>query len=282
MAYYSVGEAFGIDKAILRYAHGNFHTVHVTVPRTKLSLNSEYKRAVPAGLFVAEETPTQYRFLPRAVVTDAASTASNTFKVDLFYLFVPGDKVQILEPNTVLNITSVSPGQTATVSIFGRGATATANTSDPVAFASVVADAVNHAPYVNDFLEARAAGSQVYLISKNNQILDVTYSGTATATLTKPRTTVESTPIGTVANVSQDGTIKLEANALMNVPANVRIGVPVQKVLGLDIHARDFVTAPVRNIALLTESTAVETRFLPYIDSDLVQRFPRINFDNRW
>ncbi len=282
MAYYSVGEAFGIDKAILRYAHGNFHTVHVTVPRTKLSLNSEYKRAVPAGLFVAEETPAQYRFLPRANTTSAVETTGNTFKLDLFYLFVPGDKIQVLEPNTVLTITSVAASQTANISILGRTASATSSTSDPATFAAEVALGVNNAPYVNDFLEARATGNQVYLISKNNQILEVTYNGTATATLSSPNTTVAPTPIGTVANVSQDGTIKLESNPTTPVPSGVRVGVPVQKVLGLDIHARDFVTAPVRNIALLTESTAVETRFLPYIDSDLVQRFPRINFDNRW
>ena len=286
MAHFSYGDSYRTDPAIFAFTYGNEHPISVTVDRQYIDLDRENKRTVPAGLFVAEYNNT-FRFLPRGTVTQALVTGQDYFKMTPYNVFVPGDVLSILEPYSVLTITSASVGQTTTLSILNptnaNAVTSIAPSSVVTEVAEQVAKDFNKAPYISDHLNFFATGNKVYITSKNRISYEIEKGGTVTSTLSETVLTLDTNPIGTVkVHVPSTGTTYLEAVATVDVPVGVKIGVPVSKVLGLHSHAVDFNNAPSRDIAVCNQSPGVRKQLLPYFDYDLETRFPQMTFDTKF
>lgn len=284
MPYFNHGFPVGVDKAIFAFTTGNRHPYSVTMTDEFIGLNAEGKKAVPGGLFVAEiEDGNNYRFLPRATVTQEITTALDYFKMTPYNIFVPGDVLYILEPYVTLTVTAATAAQTQTLTLDGRTATSIAPSNVPAEVAAQIAKDFNNAPYVSDKLKFTAAGAVVYITSKDNSLPTISEGGTVTATLSATTLAVNATAIGTIKTIdSPTGTVYLEAVGGVAVPVGMRIGVPVNRVLGLHSHAIDFTTAPSKDIAVCNRSRGVRIQFLPYFDGDLETRLPQITFDTRF
>lgn len=284
MPYLNHGLPIGVDKAIFAFTTGNKHPYSVTMTNDYIGLNSEGKKAVPGGLFVTEVgNGNTYRFLPRATVTQAITTSLDYFKMTPFNIFVPGDVLYILEPYVTLTVTAASATQTQTLTLDGRTATSIAPSNVPSEVAAQIAADFNRAPYVSDRLYFTATGAVVYISSKDNTLPTISEGGTVTATLSGTTLAVNTTPIGTIKTINAEtGVVYLEAVGGVAVPVGMRIGVPVNKVLGLHSHAIDFTNAPSKDIAVCNESRGVRIQFLPYYDADLANRLPQITFDTRF
>lgn len=296
MAFYNVSESFGVDKAILAYARGTFAQRSVSVNRDYITpdANNNYRRSVPAGLFVAEIGSNQYRFLPRTKTSEAITTSSpNASLGKLSYLFKTNDVLYAVEPYAVINLGgSIANGQVLTVTVGGRPTSINLTSGVVGDQATVVANGVNSAPYLSSIVKAVAdvVNGKVVLLSWDGVTEHpLSISGTAVSTggtsiagsVTK--LTTNATPIGTIASINgESGTATLTSNASAALPAGVNIGVYVNNILGLHVHSVDYTSAEIRDLALYTEALGVRIHLLPYFDGDIARRFPNMQFDYRF
>ena len=279
MGFYNRNDGlFFVDPPILANtgADINVATGNVTMTNQYISPNSDLKIAVPAGLFVAETTPGNFRYLPRttnqALVTSGSST---TVTLSPYNVFVAGDTLSVVEPYTVLTISAVSVSQTVTVTVNGVTSTTTADTSVTTTTASEVAANINATPLLSYYVFAIANANTVYLYAKDGITLyTVNVGGTATASLSASAMAFNNTAIGTISSINYiTGVATLTGTATATVPIGAHLGMTVLNILGLDIHARDFTIIQRQNISLYSRAVAVRTQFLPYYDGDIERRF---------
>lgn len=280
MPYFNQSQTFSTDKAILAFTEGNIANISVTVPDTYIGLNSESRKVVPEGLFVAE-VGSAYRFLPRAKVTQAISSSATTFKMSPYNIFVPGDVLFVNDPYVTLTVTASAATQTQSITVSGRTATAIATTTNTTTTATEIVTAINNSAYVNEMIYAVNAANVVYIFSKNGITnIPITEAGTVTATLSGAVLTVNTTAIGTISNINPvTGIVTLAANASVDLPIGVGIGVPVNKILGLHVHSVDYTIATAKSLALYTQAAGVRTQYLPYFDGLIKEIFPKMLFD---
>ena len=283
MPYFNQSQTFNTDKAILAFTEGNIANISVTIDNTYVGLNSELRRVVPEGLFVAEVGNVN-RFLPRAKVTQAISASATTFKMSPYNIFVPGDILFVNDPYSILTVAASSATQTQVITVNGRSATATVTTSDTTTSATEIAAAINSAAYLNQMVYAISDASAVYIFSKNGITnIPITESGTVTATLSSAILATNNTAIGTISNIDPvTGTITLAANASVALPIGTGIGVPVNNILGLHVHSVDFTLATAKSCALYTQAAGVRTQYLPYFDGLIKDLFPKMLFDSKF
>lgn len=146
MAYFQHLDTYGVDPEIFAFVDGNIHPHSLNITRDYVGYDLKGRRAVPAGLFVAEVGDgSVFRFLPRAKVTQEITTALDYFKMTPFNIFVPGDTLYILEPYVTLTVTAASVGQTQTLTLNGRTATSIAPSNVPAEVAAKIAADFNRA-----------------------------------------------------------------------------------------------------------------------------------------
>jgi hypothetical protein len=280
MPYFNQSTQFFTDKAILAFTEGNIANISATVDNTYISFNNEGRKVVKEGLFVAE-VGNVIRFLPRTKLTSVTSTSAATFTTSLYNIFVPGDVLYASAPYATLTITGSSATQTQTITIAGRTVTTTVTTSNVTTSASEVVAAINSAPYISDWVVAYNIAGVVYIFSKDGVTnYGITEGGTVTATLSGATLVVNPTAVGTISAIDYStGTITLTGNAGIALPIGASIGVPVNKILGLHVHAVDYTLATAKSLALYTQASGVRTQFLPYFDGEIQATFPKMLFD---
>lgn len=272
---------FNSDKAILAFSSGNIFGKSITLVENGIPFDENGNKTVPSGMFVAEKTDGTYRFLPRAKVTTAITTASPTIAVSPVIPFEVGESLYILEPYVSLTITAVTAAQTQTITINGITATATASTAVNADLAILVANAVNNTIGINTVAYAIASGDSVYIFPKDGKsLLGVTEGGTATATLSGATMAYNATAIGTIASINAVAkTITLGANAAVAVPVGVNIGTRnIKSIVGMCLGGMDLTEQNRVNLAILTESSGVREHLLPYFEEGFRDLFPKVIF----
>lgn len=280
MPYFNQSQTFNTDKAILAFTEGNIANISVTIDNTYIGLNSESRRVVPEGLFVAEVGNVK-RFLPRTKTKTATSTSAATVTISPYNIFVPGDILFVNDPYAILTVSASSATQTQTITVSGRTATATVTTSNTTTSATEIAAAINSAPYVQEMVYALSTANLVYIFAKDGITnIPITEGGTVTATLSGATLTTNTTAVGTIQSInSSTGEVTLTGNASVVLPIGTGIGVPINKILGLHVHSVDFTIATAKSLALYTQAAGVRTQYLPYYDGLIKTVFPKMLFD---
>lgn len=283
MAYFNQGTTYAIDPAILAFTEGNIANISVTVDDDYITLNADDKKIVPAGMWVADVAGV-YRFLPRATVTQAATTSDTTLKFSPYNVFVAGDVLYFTEPYVTLTITASTAAQTQTITVLGFTATATATTTNVTTTATEVVAAINSTAGLSDLVYAVNAAGVVYIFAKDGVTnYGVTEGGTVTATLSAATMSRNTTAIGTISTITNStGLVTLTGTASAAVPIGAHIGVAGAKVLGLHVHAVDYTIAYSKDLALYTQAAGVRTQYLPYFDGAIKAAFPKMLFDTKF
>lgn len=287
MAYFSRNQgSFAVDPAILGNVGADINVANrnATITDEYITLNSDSKYQVPAGLFVATMTNGDQRFLPRAKSL-AAVTGSSTTTLTLspYNIFKVGDVLHTVEPYVTLTITTVSAAQTVTVTLNGVIATATATTTNTTTTASEVVTAINTTPLLKDHIYALNVANVVYIYAKDGKSLyTLTTGGTVTSAAlgNSGVMTHNNTAIGTILSINHlTGVVTLTAAATATVPIGANLGVRgISEIKGLHIHAVDFTVIKTHNLSLYTVASTVRTQLLPYFDYTLINTFPKMLF----
>jgi hypothetical protein len=254
--------------------------VSATVQNTYISLNTEARKQVPAGLFVAQ-VGNVLRFLPRTKLTAVTATGAATVTASPTNIFVAGDVLTVVEPYSTLTITTVTVAQTVTVTVEGLTATATATTNNTTTTASEVATAINATAGLSDLVRAASITNKVFIFAVDGLTnRAITTAGTVTSAALSSATLVpNATAVGTIAFIDYTtGVITLTGNASVALPIGTNIGVRVNAIVGLHVHAVDYTVATAKDLALYTIANGVRIQYLPYFDGDIARRFPGINF----
>lgn len=280
MPYFNQSQTFLVDPAILAFSDGNHPNVSATVQNTYVSLNTEARKQVPAGLFVAQ-VGNVLRFLPRTKLTAVTATGATSVTATPTNIFVAGDVLTVVEPYSVLTVTTVTAAQTVTVTVLGITATATATTSNTTTTASEVATAINATAGLSDIVRALSITNKVFIFAVDGlSNHGITTAGTVTsAALSSATLVLNATAVGTIASIDYTtGVITLTGNASVALPIGANIGVRVNAIVGLHVHAVDYTVATAKDLALYTIANGVRIQYLPYFDGDIDRRFPLINF----
>lgn len=251
---------------VLHVPHGYRTARSAQINRKWVSANKQNLFELPAGMFIAKVKDTDgndtFRPLPHAKVSVAATTSSNRFKVEMPYMFVPGDVLYIIAPTDDLVVNSTGLGTlTANGSTVTYTPTGAANTTEA---ATKWADYLNTSVLAKDYTFA-AAGNAINVFENNlNKTSTLTPTGglgTVTAT-----TSLNTTAIGTIAridNVTEE--IVLNANATNELPVGFLIGVKVNDIYGFYVHSimfTDYSGSPI-DIAVGHQGQLKKSR-LPY------------------
>lgn len=283
MPFFNQSQVFLTDKAILAFTEGNIANISATVTDQFIGLNSENRKTVPEGLFVAE-VGNVVRFLPRAKVKVATSTSSPTVNMSPYNIFVPGDILHVNDPYVILTVTASAATQTQTITVSGRTATATVTTNNTTTSASEIALAINSAAYVQEIVYALSVNNLVYIFAKDGITnIPITEGGTVTATLSGAILATNATPIGTIQSINPiTGDVTLSANSSVVLPVGTGIGVHINKILGLHVHSVDFDIATAKDLALYTQAAGVRIQYLPYYDGLIKTVFPKMLFSDKF
>lgn len=284
MAYWNRQNAYTIDKPIVAFPDG-IETPHsVTVTDTYLTAASDGRKTLTAGFFVAQ-VGSNYRFLPRATVTTAASTGAATVSVAYPEVFVAGDVLTIVEPSAYITLTGTwNSGETLLITIGGTTYTYTSGSAGvtAAAVATAAATAINANAVLSQLVIAIANGAELHLYSKDGflqhslTVSETAASGTATIANSQTRL-VPGVAVGTISLVNTTTkVITLTASASNPVPVGAHIGVAVNDILGVYVHSIDFYQQPQHNISPVTGAHGIYKNALPYHDFDIERRLPKL------
>lgn len=284
MAYWNRQNAYSIDKPIVAFPDG-IETPHsLTVTDTFLTAASDSRKTLPAGFFVAK-VGSDYRFLPRATVTVAATTGAATISVAYPEVLVAGDVLSIVEPSAYITLAGTwGTGETLVVTVGGSSYTYTSGAAGvtDAAVATATAAGINSSAVLNQVVTAIASGDQLHLYSKDGTtqhtlaVSETAASGTATIANSQTRL-APGVAIGTISLVNTTTKIvTLTANASNPVPIGAHVGVAVDDILGVYVHSIDFTNKPRSNIAVVSGAHGVYKNALPYHDFDIERRLPKL------
>lgn len=226
---------------VLHVPHGYRTARSAQIDRKWVSANKQNLFELPAGMFIAKAKDTDgtsiFRPLPHARVSVAATTSSNRFKVEMPYMFVPGDVLYVIAPTASITVSSTALG---TLTASGQTFTYT-----PTGAANATEAAIKWAEYLSNTMLAKdytfvAAGTALNIFENN---LNKTSTLTPTGGLgtTAATTTKNTTAIGTIAridNVTEE--VVLNANSAIALPVGYLIGVMVDDIYGFYVHSITF------------------------------------------
>lgn len=283
MAAFTREYPFVQDKQILRSVVGVEQSRSAQLTTSMISRDTEGKRIVKAGSFVAKLANNTFRVLPRVKVATAVATNSTLIQGTAYpYVFVSGDVLTIQGTYVTFDVAATTAGtleykgRTVSVTPTGAGNTGAATTL----FAEGFADT-----YLGNFFYfvADVTNSVLYVFSKNGYSTDeLTADGTVLqGGGTNPDDPValayNDTSIGTVSYVDDTtGNIVLTANAAIAVPTGVPIGVTVQEVYGLLNNSYALTTERPNYDVGLIHKAQVFLSGLPYYDYTIKTDLPGI------
>lgn len=284
MASFTVETPFVQDKAVLRSTSLIQTDRSAQITRAMLSRNTDGNYIVIAGSFVARLYDQTFRILPRVKVVDPVSTGSNLIENTVYpQTFLPGDVLTIQGAHAVFDVSGTTVGsltyKNRVVQVTPTGAGT--NGEAAVLFASLYADTFLGNTF---FFVADEPNAQLYVFAKDGcSSLDVTGDGTilqgTVGGVGVAQTTVfNDTAIGTVSIVQEsDGAILLTANAGIDVPAGIPIGVTVDEVYGLLCNSYALTDErPNYDVGLVTRAK-VFIQALPYWDTSINLDLPEID-----
>jgi len=275
------------DKQILRSVVGVEQSRSAQLTTSMISRDTEGKRIIKAGSFVAKKANGTFRVLPRVKVATYVSTGSPLIQGTVYpQVFVAGDVLTIQGTFVVFDIAAMTAGtityngRTVSVTPTGAGSTGAATTL----FASEFANTFLGNTF---YFVADATNSALYVFSKDGISLPTL---TADGTVIQGRGTdsddpvtlaYDDTTIGTVSYVDEaNGNIVLTGNAAFAVPTDVPIGVTVQEVYGLLNNSYALTTErPNYDVGLISKAQ-VFLSGLPYYDNTIATDLPLIEARN--
>lgn len=280
MPYWNHSKPYTVDKAIVAFNDYVETPISVTVNDSYVSLNSENKKTLPAGLFISK-IGNIARPLPRAKVTSSFSTGSKTGTVTPSQVFVTGDVLYLMEPYAAVTIAGTwVVNDIIVIRINGSELTHTVSSTNTTTIASAVANDINSGILsafvkcipVDNVLNLYATdGTSLYSIAVNK----TSTAGTVTVAGSATTLNYSNTAVGTIASVGNNGVITLENNATAALPVGASVGVRVTEILGLHDHAIDFTDAKSRDLNCITAGRIYENS-LPYIDGNIKAMFPKM------
>ena len=275
--------SYPVDKALLAFADGNQFGKSITVVGSNIPLNGEGKRFIPSGLFVAENADGTYRFLPRAKVTTAITTAMTSISVSPVEGFKVGDVLYTTYPSTTLTISAAAIAETQSLTIAGVTVTVTATTNVAADLAALLETAIKANMTLNSLIRVvRVAGVLRLEPLDGKTLYGVTEGGTATGSLSAATMAYTATAIGTITAIDPTAkTLTLAAVAGVAVPVGVTIGAEVKGIVGLTCGSMDFTQQNRINVAVLTKSGGVREHLLPYFEEGFRSLFPQVLFSDK-
>lgn len=271
------------DKQIFIYPLINETSVNIGITNDYILPDANSEKNVPAGMFLAKVGNT-VRHLPRLSLTTATSTGAATVVGSPVVQFVAGDVLYAATPWAAVTLSAtLAANDTATVTIAGHSVVSTAADTNLTTFAALIATNINADPMVSQLVTAIASGASVFIFSKTITKHSITVAETGaglTFAVDGGLTALEiGTAVGTVSSIDvATNTITLTGNAGVALPVGAKVGVPVNMIYGLDPMSHDLTDKPTYNLAIYTSSSGVKTDELPYIDHDVMSRFPKIIF----
>lgn len=251
---------------VLHVPHGYRTARSAQIDRKWVSINKQNLFELPAGMFIAKTKDADgnsvFRPLPHAKVSVAATTSSPRFKVEMPYMFVPGDVLYIVAPTASITVASTALGTlTANGQTFTYTPTGAANATEA---ASKWVDYLNSTSLANSYTFI-ADGTKIQIFENN---LSVTSTLTPTGGLgtTAATTARNTTAIGTVLMVDPSTEeVVLNANASVALPVGFCIGALVDDIYGFYVHSimfTDYSGSPI-DIAVGHQGQLKKSR-LPY------------------
>ena len=287
MGYWNQRRPYRQDKPIIGSEHGV-----ETPPRATSTIAQQYVSrdeygdwVVPAGLFTARVGGVD-RFLPRAVATAAVATTSPTVAVTPHQVFVAGDTIEIIQNYAVVGFDGTwVANETLTVTIDGIPGTHTVVDIALADLADQAAVSLNGSPAgrVAEFVSNGAGNIFVFAkqpyASLSIAVAETSTAGTALVGGGATNLAGVGTEIGTVSVVDfANKSLTLEANAAVDVPPGVRVGIAsgLEHVYGLYNHSIDFERESYKALKGIVGASMIYKDNLPYWDSDLAERFPKL------
>lgn len=266
---------------VLHVPHGYRTARSAQIEKKYVSMNKQSLFELPAGMFIAKTKdangePT-FRPLPHAKVTVAATTASPRFKVEMPYVFVPGDVLYIVAPTASITVASTALG---TLTYNSQTYTYTPTGASTAAEAAIKwAEYLNNTALANSFtFVAAGANLHIFEADLNNTSTLTPTGGLGTTAAT---TATNTTAIGTVASIdSSTEEVVLNANAAVALPVGFCIGTKVDDIYGFYVHAIVFGTysdttldiavghqGQLKKSRLPYWSNYIKTTYLPHVDA---------------
>jgi hypothetical protein len=277
--------------SLLVFNDGNFYGRSITVDRTKIALDENDERSVPAGSIICKDTTDSWRFLARTKLKSAVA-ANNTSILSISNpaFFAPLDVLYAVLPYSTVTVSGYSgttQGETIGVTINGVTVSVTEEDEDTnnAGVATKLANAINNNRAMHKLVNAVAENAVVYVMG--NSIVDfhniaVVTDTTLTATLAHDNSgklQTETTAVGTVAAVDRpNNEITLQSNAAIGVPEGMPIGIMVQEMIGLIVLDYNMSEINNFNYAPLTASNGVYAKRMPYLDADIEDELCDIKF----
>lgn len=266
---------------ILHVPHGYRTARSAQIERKWVSANKQGLFELPAGMFIAKMRDSNgdlvFRPLPHARVSVAATTGSARFKVEMPYMFVPGDVLYIIAPTASITVASTALG---TLTANGQTYTYTPTGASTATEAAVKwADYLNSTALANDYTFV-AAGTSLHIFEANlNKTSTLTPTGGLGTTVAT--TAYNTTAIGTIASIdSSTEEIVLTANAAVALPVGFSIGTKVDDIYGFYVHSIAFGTfsdgtldiavghqGQLKKSRLPYWASYIKTTYLPQVDA---------------
>lgn len=285
---------FSGDKPIL-YGQTNYRAPYgVVIAERDILADYNSMKTIPEGMFVVYVGESA-RFLPRAITKNAIATNSptitlkspcQTFKTgDVIYHQAGFAEVTFggtIAQNDVISLRIGKTNYSITAGSSPTGAT--------VAAAFVTDHAATLAALGVTIAQKGSTASLTIKATDSHELAYATSNGATTVTVntTDPGYLGDAVlPLGTIqsigaVNSSGERVVTLAGNAAYTVPANCRIGVAVDKYLGIYPYKLDFTEMPLNHLAPVAECDGVYEQNLPYCDAQLKRVFSDLRINKRF
>lgn len=300
---FNIQPPINLDKPVIGSQYFSAENA-VTIQAADVGLNARGVKLLPAGLFLSKVL-NKVRFLPRDRARTAVLTTSTVVGVNYPELFQPGDRLVWLESDGTFTLGASLPGDIIRIRLImhdGRvetaaftqsGANLTALIPELVSFlnsnecslkkiarfeATGTAGQIRvcSQQFFQIRVDTRVASTGVWTPLVSTSITQMQANASQVAadlTSTLPR------HLGIVQSVDfANRNLILAANAGFAVSVGGAIGVTTDEIYGIYNHSVDFTDRPYLNLKVIDRCDRVYANSLPYLDTDLVQRFPRLKF----
>lgn len=257
-------------------------TAAAVINANSLSLEAE-GQIIESGFFAATVNGAD-RILPRTTLSAVTATDSTEIDVDFAKVFVPGDILEVVEPFGILTPTSYTAGTTYNFIVNGAKARVAIPATPAVDIGVFIADAINKSA-ISRFVNAisNSPTFDTIWVFANDGISTLTLQSEDVASV---GTFIEDTtiakaadPIGTIQSIDiTNNKIFLTANAAAVYEQGVKVGVAIERPLGLLVEEYSLRQRPFVNVTLTTCSKLVYSNRLPYLDGSIKQAFTNLNF----
>lgn len=271
------------------------YSVALSKQDIKPDANGEY--IVNEGSFICTKG-TAVRWLPRAIAkgthnTNADATATNSKLLTLKtpnFAFKEGDVLHAVAGyGLVTAVGAFVTGEVVTLRINDVNYSFTvAGTQTAAAVAAGLAALSFEAGITVTQLGSGATISIYADDAYKVEVITTSVSGTLVLTSTEPGYLGDNlVALGTIETVGTPNNagerlVSLVDNAAYVVPANCRIGIKVDRVLGLYPDPLDFTKEPVQHLAPIVEAAGVYQANLPYVDLQLKRDQDKLYMEERF